>query len=71
MAHRLAAAFALLLYLLLAVLLFESAWQAPLQRAIGHGPDPELVGWFLRWTPFALSHGLNPFVTDYVDYPEV
>ncbi len=69
MARRLAAAFALLLYLLLAVLLFASAWQAPLQRAIGYGPDPELVSWLLRWTPFALSHGLNPFVTDYVDYP--
>ena len=25
--------------------------------------------WFLRWTPFALLHGLNPFLTNFIDYP--
>ena len=25
--------------------------------------------WFLRWTPFALLHGLNPFLTDFIGYP--
>ena len=25
--------------------------------------------WFLHWTPFALLHGLNPFLTDYIDHP--
>ncbi len=24
--------------------------------------------WFLRWTPFALLHGMNPFLTNYIDY---
>ena len=25
--------------------------------------------WFLHWTPFALLHGHNPFLTNYFDYP--
>ena len=24
--------------------------------------------WFLRWTPFALFHGMNPFLTNFIDY---
>ncbi len=34
----------------------------------GYG-DPAVDSWFLGWTPFALSHGLIPFHTTYVDYP--
>jgi hypothetical protein len=33
-------------------------------------PDPALFMWFLKWWPYALTHGLNPFVTDYVWAPE-
>ena len=29
------------------------------------GGDPEFYVWFINWWPFALSHGLNPFVTTY------
>ena len=25
--------------------------------------------WFLHWTPFAILHGHNPFLTNYFDYP--
>ncbi|MFZ0249986.1 MAG: hypothetical protein WAL61_08565 [Acidimicrobiales bacterium] len=25
--------------------------------------------WFLRWTPFAIAHGLNPWSTNFIDYP--
>src|SRR5438128_2093668 len=25
--------------------------------------------WFLKWLPFAISHGHNPLLTNYVDYP--
>jgi hypothetical protein len=25
--------------------------------------------WFLSWVPFAVTHGQNPLVSDYVDYP--
>jgi hypothetical protein len=31
--------------------------------------DPVQQTWFLAWTPFALRHGLNPFVTDYLNVP--
>ena len=27
------------------------------------------MSWFLAWTPFALGHGLNPFFTNYIDFP--
>jgi hypothetical protein len=26
--------------------------------------------WVLRWLPFAVSHGHNPLVTDYLNAPE-
>lgn len=26
--------------------------------------------WFLTWTPFALGHGHNPFLSDYVNFPQ-
>lgn len=32
--------------------------------------DPEQFIWFLRWMPFALEHGLNPLLTDWIDYPQ-
>ena len=31
--------------------------------------DPAQMSWFLAWTPFALGHGLNPFFTNYIDFP--
>jgi hypothetical protein len=31
--------------------------------------DPEQQTWFLAWTPFALTHGLNPFTTSYLHVP--
>ncbi len=34
----------------------------------GYG-DPARDSWFLAWTPYALSHGLVPFHTTYVNYP--
>ncbi len=34
----------------------------------GYG-DPARDSWFLGWTPFALSHGLTPFHTNFVDFP--
>ena len=32
--------------------------------------DPAQMTWFLAWTPFALGHGLNPFFTNYIDFPQ-
>jgi hypothetical protein len=36
---------------------------------VGNAGDPSLFIWALQWTPFALSHHLNPLVTDYLHYP--
>jgi len=60
---------ALFAYLLLSVLLFAAAWRHPFTLEVGNGTDSLLAMWFLKWLPFALSHGQNPFVTNYVDYP--
>jgi hypothetical protein len=57
-------------YLLLAILLFLPAWMPPGQRAVGGGADPFLFTWFLRWSPYAVAHGLNPLFTTHLDYPE-
>jgi len=57
-------------YLVLACLLY---WPTtPL--GTGHLPgcacgDPEQQTWFLAWTSHALTHGLNPFFTQYLNAP--
>jgi hypothetical protein len=32
--------------------------------------DPEQQTWYLAWPPFALTHGLNPFYTTYLQVPK-
>ena len=59
----------LALYTVLAFTLFASVWSAPQQRLAGVGGDPQLVVWLLGWVAFALSHGMNPFFTNFLDYP--
>ena len=60
---------ALLLYLVLAFGVFASVWRDPSVRWIGIAGDPQSFMWFLAWYPHALGHGLNPFFTDFGDYP--
>jgi hypothetical protein len=36
----------------------------------GVGTDPFLFIWALRWWPWAVAHGMNPFVTKFMWYPE-
>jgi hypothetical protein len=61
---------ALVSFLGLSVLLFAQAWQAPTTSVAGTGAqDIGIIVWFLRWLPFALSHGQNPLVTNYLDFP--
>ncbi len=62
-------ALALLSYLVLAVLLFASAWRSPGTLAIGGGVDTPQFMWFFRWPSFALTHGDNPLFTTYIDFP--
>lgn len=62
-------ALALLSYTLLALLLFASAWRSPGTLAIGGGVDTPQFMWFFRWPGFALTHGHNPLVSTYIDFP--
>ncbi|TMD45908.1 MAG: hypothetical protein E6I86_13730 [Chloroflexi bacterium] len=60
----------LALYGLLALGLFAATWASPVSHVIGDGPDPPVFIWYLRWVPFAISHGLNPLFTSYLDFPD-
>lgn len=61
-------------YLALAAALF---WPVPPWDAthivagpFGHGSgDPTQTLWFLEWVPYALRHGLNPFRSNYLNFP--
>ena len=55
--------------LLLAVILFSRTWIRPETMLAGGSGDPQLFVWMFRWVPFALSHGLNPLISNYLDYP--
>ncbi|HYP62905.1 MAG TPA: hypothetical protein VEQ16_03420, partial [Acidocella sp.] len=35
----------------------------------GYSTDSLLFVWFLHWWPFALTHGLNPFLSNYAWFP--
>jgi hypothetical protein len=59
----------LALYLALALLLTAEVWAAPTTRWIGGCCDPEETIWFLRWIPWAISHGSDPFVTSQINAP--
>ena len=36
---------------------------------VGNTGDPSIFIWSLQWLPFALSHHLNPLLTDYLHFP--
>jgi len=60
----------IVLYLVLALLLFSPI--SPFDNTklpIGGVGDAPQMAWFLEYTPWALLHGHNPFVTNYLDYP--
>jgi hypothetical protein len=57
-------AIALLLYSIASVALFGiPALRHPSHVYLGYGTDPATHMWFLAWWPYAISHGLDPFVT--------
>ncbi len=62
---------ALLAYLVTLALLLPRGVN-PLSAAhfLGIGADPTLFAWALSWWPYALTHGLNPFVTHTVWAPQ-
>jgi hypothetical protein len=61
----------LALYACFALLLFLPVLSHPLTTYIGGvpgpaAPDPFAAMWFLTWTPYALSHHLNPLLSSWV-----
>ncbi len=56
-------------YLLLAILANWNAWTTGASRALQGSQDPKLNAWLVGWTPFAVSHGLNPFFSSWVNVP--
>jgi len=58
------------IYLALSLVFFApSHWSDIRNTLFTPSGDPETSVWFLNWWPFALSHHLNPFTTNYVWYP--
>ncbi len=57
-----------LIYLVLALLYFGTVGNYG-QMYLGYGLDPVGFIWFLNWWPWAIAHGLNPFISYYVWYP--
>jgi hypothetical protein len=66
--------FLLGVYVLLAIGLFWPTvpWSTTTLPAASYGRgfgDPAQMTWFLEWVPYAMSHGMNIFHTNYLDYP--
>jgi hypothetical protein len=64
-----AGALALLLFLALAVAALRPGLFTGHDTIVENTGDPSIFIWSLQWLPFALSHHLNPLVTDYLHYP--
>src|SRR5580693_115512 len=61
---------AFLIYLALSFLFFGRGMLGHFgDRFIGRDADPTQMMWLLGWWPYALSHHLNPFLTDFVWAP--
>ena len=56
-------------YAALAVVFVSRAWfAAPIGLVDGSG-DPQQSVWFLDWVPWAITHGVNPFITHHINTP--
>lgn len=61
---------ALLVYLAASVWLWQAvAFQLTTRANPGGSHDAALIMWWLRWVPFALAHGHDPFYTHYLNAP--
>jgi len=60
---------AALIYLLVSGFFFARGLIGHPGFFIGRDTDPTATMWFFKWWLFSISHGLNPFVTDWVWAP--
>jgi hypothetical protein len=54
------------------LVIYRSLWADPLHGTLGsrdHINDPMQMMWFLKWVPWQILHGHNPFTTDALFYP--
>jgi hypothetical protein len=60
----------LLLYGLLALVAYLPVWPGNPRRVpwCPCGDTAQSI-WFLRWTPFALTHGHSLYASDWIDFP--
>jgi hypothetical protein len=56
-------------YVALGIVPYWSYWSAGRAMIAGKGGDPATDAWFLAWVPYALTHGHNPLITDWGNYP--
>lgn len=59
---------AFIVYLMLSLIYFGTTGDYS-RMYLGSGPDPTVYIWCLNWWPWAIAHGLNPFITYHVWYP--
>ena len=59
----------LVISLVLAVAWWHKAWENPTSTQIGGAGDADEYSWFFSWMPFAIGHGLNPLVSNFVNFP--
>ncbi len=64
-----ATALAIVIYVGLAVVLFWHVWSSDPTQVSQPGGDQFSNMWFLRWLPFAIARGHNPFFSDFANYP--
>ncbi len=54
------------------LVIYRQLWTDPLHSTLGsrgHTNDPMQMMWFLKWVPWQIMHGHNPFATDALFYP--
>jgi hypothetical protein len=56
-------------YVVLSVALYWHEWSGGVTTHLQAGGDQYATVWFLRWIPFSLGHGANPFFSTYGNYP--
>jgi hypothetical protein len=59
-------------YVALSLFAYLPAWPGDPARLVGSGcacGDPVQQSWFLGWLPWAILHGHNPLLTNWIDFP--
>jgi len=56
-------------YLVLSVVVYWQPWSGGISSRLQPGGDQYAGVWYLRWTAFAILHGLNPFFTTWANHP--